>query len=101
MAAWRNKNNRFQKRQELKQAIGLRKLQFGESLELPISRPMPSIGPGCHELRINDENVTWRIIYRIDSVAITIADVFKKKMKKTPKKVIKRCQSRLNTYDSL
>ena len=32
----------------------LRRLQRGESLSLPESRPMPSIGPRCHELRIDD-----------------------------------------------
>jgi len=77
----------------------LRKLQQGDLLEMPISRPMPSIGSGCHELRINDRTVTWRIVYRIDSDAIVIADVFKKKTQKTPKKVIDRCQRRLNVYD--
>ena len=30
----------------------LRRLQRGETLGLPQSRPMPAIGPGCHELRI-------------------------------------------------
>ena len=30
----------------------LRQLQEGKSLGLPHSRPMPSIGPRCHELRI-------------------------------------------------
>src|SRR4051812_46862656 len=44
----------------------LRRLQQGDLLALPHSRPMPGIGQGCHELRINDENKTWRIIYRID-----------------------------------
>lgn len=39
-----------------------RLLQMGESLTMPHSRPMPSIGKNCHELRINDENTTWRII---------------------------------------
>jgi len=43
----------------------LRKLQQGEMLSMPQSRPTPSIGPQCHELRINDKNVTWRIIYRM------------------------------------
>ena len=36
----------------------LRKLQNGDKLSLPQSRPMPSIGAKCHELRINDENKT-------------------------------------------
>jgi hypothetical protein len=33
-----------------------RLLQMGETLSMPHSRPMPSIGKNCHELRINDEN---------------------------------------------
>jgi phage-related protein len=38
----------------------LRLLQQGESLGLPHSRPMPAIGPRCHELRINDKAGTFR-----------------------------------------
>ena len=57
----------------------LRRLQRGEALGMPHSRPLPSIGARCHELRINDERTTWRIIYRIDSDAIVILEVFNKK----------------------
>jgi phage-related protein len=51
----------------------LRKLQMGELLSLPHSRPMPSIGSRCHELRIDDQDKTWRILYRIDNDAIVPA----------------------------
>jgi phage-related protein len=57
----------------------LRRLQRGETLGMPHSRPLPSIGARCHELRINDERTTWRIIYRIDSDAIALLEVFSKK----------------------
>ena len=57
----------------------LRKLQQGETLGMPHSRPMPAIGSRCHELRINDEAATWRIIYRLDADAIVILEVFKQK----------------------
>ena len=79
----------------------LRLLQKGESLSMPQSRPMPSIGARCHELRINDEDKTWRIIYRIDEDAIIIVDVFAKKTNKTPNAVIERCQKRLKQYDAI
>jgi phage-related protein len=79
----------------------LRKLQRGETLLLPHSRPMPSIGPHCHELRINDLTGTWRIIYRIDPDAIVIAEVFEKKTSQTPRRVIELCQQRLRRYDAL
>jgi phage-related protein len=78
----------------------LRQLQQGELLALPQSRPMPNIGPRCHELRINDGNKTWRIIYRIDEDAIVVVDVFEKKTRKTPRQVIVNCQRRLRGYDA-
>lgn len=79
----------------------LRKLQKGELLGLPYSRPMPSIGLRCHELRINDSQGTWRIIYRIDEDAIVILEVFQKKTNQTPKKVIETCQRRIKLYDAI
>lgn len=77
-----------------------RLLQRGEKLILPHSRPMPVIGVRCHELRINDEDSTWRIIYRIDTDAIIIFEVFSKKTKQTPKKVIDICKKRIKDYDN-
>ena len=78
----------------------LRRLQQGELLALPQSRPMPNIGPRCHELRINDENRTWRIIYRVDDDAIVVVDLFEKKTQKTPRQTIANCQRRLRLYDA-
>lgn len=79
----------------------LRDLQEGIKIGLPHSRPMPSIGKRCHELRITDENAIWRIIYRIDKDAIVIADVFKKKTQQTPKRVIDDNKRRLRLYDQI
>ena len=77
----------------------LRRLQQGESLALPHSRPMPAIGPRCHELKIIDEDLTWRIIYRIDHDAMVILEVFSKKTRETPKATIDLCKARLKSYD--
>jgi phage-related protein len=79
----------------------LRRMQQGESLGMPVSRPMPSIGKRCHELRIVDEDSTWRVVYRIDDDAIVIAEVFKKKTQATPKDVMEACQRRLRRYDDV
>jgi phage-related protein len=76
----------------------LRRLQAGEQLALPHSRPMPTIGAGCHELRIVDREVTWRIVYCLDRQAIVILDVFAKKTGATPTSVITNCQQRLAAY---
>jgi phage-related protein len=62
---------------------------------------MPSIGPGCHELRIVDEKAIWRLIYRIDADAIVIAEVFSKKTRATPTSVIEACKRRLRDYDAI
>ena len=79
----------------------LRRLQQGDLLSLPWSRPMPSIGARCHELRITDDNSIWRIIYRIDDDAILILEVFKKKTQQTPERVVDVCRKRARFYDSL
>ena len=77
----------------------LRRLQRGDLLSMPHSRPMPSIGPRCHELRIVDSEATWRIVCRIDSDAIVIAEVFAKKTQHTPKSVLDVSRRRLKEYD--
>ena len=90
----------FSQTARIEAGLLLRRLQAGENLGLPHSRPMPSIGHGCHELRINDRNVTWRVVYRVDSDAIVIVEVFKKSMVKTPPQVIDACKRRLKMYDN-
>jgi phage-related protein len=78
----------------------LRRLQRGDVLTMPQSRPMSSVGPRCHELRINDVSGQWRLIYRIAADAIVIAEVFAKKSAKTPKTVLETCRRRLKEYDN-
>jgi phage-related protein len=68
----------------------LRLLQRGESIGMPHSKPMPTIGPRCHELRIQDKQQN----------AIVLADVFSKKTGKTPKSTIELCRKRLKDYDN-
>jgi phage-related protein len=77
----------------------LRTLQDGVSLGMPHSRPMPSIGPRCHELRVIDGEHNWRVFYRIDEDAILVAAVFAKTTSKTPKQMIALCKRRLKVYD--
>ena len=72
----------------------LRLLQRGELVAMPHSRPMPSIGRRCHELRISDKSVSWRVVYRVDDDAIVIGEVFSKKTGRTPKSIIETCKER-------
>ena len=71
----------------------LRRLQRGVKLGMPESRAMPTIGRRCHELRVEDDNRTWRIVYRIDDDAV--------KTRQTPRRVVDECRRRLRQYDSL
>ncbi len=77
----------------------LRLLQSGQSLSLPHSRPMPSIGKRCHELRVVDEDVTWRFFYRIDVDCIVLIHWEQKKTRRTLKATIDLCRARLAAYD--
>src|SRR5512137_1650239 len=58
----------------------LRRLQRREALALPHSRPMPVVGPACHELRV------------------VILAVFAKKTRRTPVRQIEASRDRLRRY---
>jgi phage-related protein len=75
-----------------------RQLQRGDTVTMPLSRPMPSIGKNCHELRIVDSNKTWRVVYCIHSLAIVVLYVFAKTTQQTPKNAIDLCQARLQEF---
>jgi phage-related protein len=91
----------FSSAARLEAGVLLRMLQRGDRLGMPASRPMPSVGARCHELRVVDETVTWRIMYRLDEDAVVILEVFAKKTGQTPKHVIDTCKARLKRYDSV
>jgi phage-related protein len=80
--------------------ILLRLLQEGERLIMPQAEPLPDVGARCGALRVRDAEHNWRIMYRIDSDAILILEVYSKKTRKIPKEVIERCQQRLKQYDA-
>ena len=76
----------------------LRLLQEGEKLEMPHSKPMPRVGRACHELRIPDDERTWRIMYHVGTTEIVVLEVFKKKTSSTEKATIELCRARLKAY---
>jgi len=90
----------FSEKARIEAGYLLRQLQKGLNLSLPFSRPMPSIGSRCHELRILDENRAWRIPYKTYTDAILILEVFEKKSAKTPKSVIDTCRQRITAYEA-
>jgi phage-related protein len=90
----------FSAEARIEAGVLLRRLQNGERLGMPHSRPMAGIGARCHELRIVDGQKTWRIVYRTDPDGVLIVDVFQKKTQQTPERVLADCRRRLRQYDS-
>jgi phage-related protein len=89
----------FSRKGRLEVGFLLRKVQDGENVGMPHSRPMPSIGPRCHELRVRDEGHHWRIFYRLDADAVLVLDVHHKKTQRIPKQVLEGCRIRAERYD--
>jgi len=75
-----------------------RRLQNGEVLGMPVSRPLPAIGPNCHELRVIDRDATWRIVYHLAFDAVVVLEVFSKKSRTLPKSVADAARRRLHEY---
>lgn len=78
----------------------LRLLQEGERLGMPQAEPLPDVGSRCGALRVRDAEHNWRIIYRIDSDAVLVVELYPKKTRKIPDEVIERCKKRLKQYDA-
>ncbi len=73
LAARRGQDATLQPRGSRRGWLLLRRLQRGEPLGLPASRPMPGIGPGCNELRIGERYQTWRIVYHVADDAMVVS----------------------------
>ena len=81
-------------RGELADAIA--RLERGQMLTMPLSRPMPSIGPGVHELRFRDRSGIFRSIYWLaGGGSVYLIHAFKKKTPKTPLQDIEIAKERL------
>jgi phage-related protein len=77
-------------------ADALARLEAGQSLSLPLSRPMPSIGAAVHELRFRDRSGIYRVIYFLAGAGtIWLLHAFAKKTQQTPKHNIDVAKERL------
>src|SRR4051795_1849826 len=85
----------FSRESRIEAGFLLRRLQNGEVLGMPSSRPLPTVGSNCHELRIGDRDVTWRIVFHLAPDAIVILEVFRKKTRTLPKTVADAAKQRL------
>lgn len=72
--------------EEIRKEIGylLYVLQVGELIDMPHSRPMPTLGSGAHELRVKGEDGIYRVFYFLKvKNQILVFHAFKKKSQKT------------------
>jgi phage-related protein len=77
-------------------ADALARLQEGQTLGMPLSRPMPSIGAGVHELRFRDRSGIYRVIYYLAGAGtIWLLHAFNKKTAQTPRHNIEVARERL------
>jgi phage-related protein len=77
-------------------ADALARLQEGHLLSMPLSRPMPSIGRGVHELRFRDRSGIYRAIYYLAGAGrIHVLHAFQKKTRETPWQNIQIAKKRL------
>jgi phage-related protein len=82
----------------IKREIGeaLRDVQKGFSLGLPLSRPMPAITSGAHELRVRSATTVVRVFYFVKLAdTIVVFHGFQKKTQKTPTQELAVGQQRL------
>lgn len=67
---------------------------------MPHSRWMKRICAACHELRVKDSGVNWRLVYRVDDDAIAVAGLFAKTSRAATERMIDVCRKRLAHYDA-
>ena len=71
-------------------------LQIGEQPGMPLTRPMPVVGPGIAELRVHGEDGQFRAIYFTASAeGILVVHAFAKKTRQTQPSDIKLARKRL------
>ncbi len=74
----------------------LARVNEGHNLSMPLSRPMPSIGKGVHELRFRDRAGIYRVIYVLLGAGETwLLHAFMKKTGTTPQQNIDLAKKRL------
>jgi len=75
-------------------------LASGKILGMPVSRPLPGIAKGLHELRLKSRAGQFRIFYLIRvGDAIYILHVAHKKSQRTDKQTVEIIRSRLKAFN--
>jgi phage-related protein len=82
----------------IKKALGkaIMELQYGITLKMPLSKPIPSISKGVFEIRLKDKDGIYRVfcLTKVED-KVLVFHAFQKKTQKTPKKDIDLAKKRL------
>jgi phage-related protein len=82
-------------------ADALARLDAGLMLSLPMSRPMPAIGRGVHELRLRDRSGVYRVVYALGARgAVYVLHAFKKTAQATSARNLELARTRLKEVKS-
>ena len=82
-------------------ADALARLDAGLTLSLPLSRPMPAIGRGAHEIRLRDRSGVYRVVYALDARgAVYVLHAFKKTTQATSARNLELARTRLKEVRS-
>ncbi|MBC8106833.1 MAG: type II toxin-antitoxin system RelE/ParE family toxin [Anaerolineae bacterium] len=74
----------------------IKELQDGAHLTMPLSRPMPSLASGVHEIRVRDAAGIYRAFYLTRSErGVIVFHAFDKRTQKTPQREIEIGRKRL------
>ena len=77
-------------------ADAVARLDEGHTLAMPLSRPMPAIGSGAHELRFRDRSGVYRVVYLLlQAGQVWLLHAFQKKAEETPPRHIETARQRL------
>lgn len=86
---------------EVKKDLGsiLTRLQKGESVGEPDTKPMKSVANSCYEIRLKAADGIYRAFYILKTeLGILVFHSFKKKSQKTPQKEIDTAKARLKEF---
>lgn len=88
--------------QEIREDLAdvLARLDAGQPLSMPLSRPMPGIGQGVHELRLRDRSGAYRVVYALVVLGIVhVLHAFKKTTRSTPQRNLDLARRRLSEIE--
>ena len=87
---------RFPKEPRVRLGKDLFRLQMGERIAMPVSRPMPVVGAGVSELRVKGADGIFRVFYYLASLkGVLVFHAFVKKTQRTPPLEIELARKRL------